>query len=1718
MGNRVSTGNTPFSLEDLEALARAPSLFDTLPNDAASTASSGASALFRKEMKAEIERQYAECDTSLHALRCVLDRKGIRHVLGSDQATAVPALSSGEPKTTSDEVQGKAPADEPLPPSGDSMARNCSGSTRDLLQSPRERHGSCHSDSNDVADIAKASPAAAAAVDCSLPNVKDDSVPQRHVSSQLGALPTSVSTRTPLSPCSWLFREVSVQPVDLTRLAEIKAAEVYVLIIVQRSTLLGTPRTLITSTTPFAAAASTRSATPPSSSLAAASPGGTARSVANSAAMSANMTTEWPRDMVQVFTPRGLTTPFSSDMTRPTLASISHNSGAGYWHSPSATPRTNGSTSGRTTPRSTTTTVAATATSSATTGNGGGAGACLQASSRSALSQATPRATSFHFSVHLLTGKQADAMSAAAGLFAARAIEKLFLDCSDFDRRLFYNLHTAKLEAVIRAYSMRPTLDVTPGRRGDGSTANAAEGNLHRSLKVSSKASGGGATSEMITGNAMGKEVRDSNSDVGVSNSSPQYLMSTLGPSRELRRELLAITRPSSVAVPAMHFERRSSIAASYTASPVGTRSHTGAFGGGCDHVASTVVSSNPSELYSLNAVYRVLNGVRVGTPRWMHTGDVASPLNSARYSVPRSASGASAGGPSTGTALFGSSNWCSDPLSSLRSARRSTHRDSAANGATSSSGIMPPIPSLNISSWLQGPQPLDVHRAAPAGTAVTGAAGSAHATTADSTTSRMGRLLQSSWTPNSASPKMPPLLPPTLASGTPRGDCHVGTPTPPDSSSAAPAALTSATCTAQNLAFSLPLDCLRPAASAAVPNSRVTLCSTSAEESSADGPPLFPETAAVPKLQLFVNAERGQKAKARQHTSVPTGAADMLSLPRGQTDNAQPDSSLAERRHYPQHQHHHADGGGQSRDKIADHHSVDVENSSVSRYGLPSVPPLEDDAECDDVYNQQERAQRLKASKPEVTEILPYLFVGGEDAARDRVQLLRKGITHVVNTVSWYIDCFYPDLFRYMTLSLSDATDEPIFSLFAVVNAFIEDAVERHRGKVFVHCQQGVSRSCTFVIAYVMWKQGLCYDRAYELVRARRTVCNPNLGFFMNLRLWEAQLSAPLLNSVFAYTPYTSTSPMPFSYQLTAYFDCSTSSTVTGAAAFGSSWSPSSPSPCTAKAPKSGFLSPRGKEVHQQLRSDVLTRAVDMSGAAPGPPTTLSLDPRLAYVFLFAPSAPSADETSCVDARRSKQRTHERPRLSQGTDVGPAAGPGGDEDVDVVTACVVMGPQALSKIYSERALAACRQLLRFSFYHGERRTSVTNAGKTVCFNPMLQVRLLPAASPALWSRSSSPFPAPTAAVPVEVAQRLLSLHIASQVRIRFVRQSQWDALLSNARLASMLSCYIAKEDRLDVSEGVRQQAREGAAKGVGANSSGTVSGGQQTSVLAHVTLPRNPLLPVKRASASSSFRTGGRTPRTPRQLHVPSCGNGGSLQRGSVGDRLASGAIAHSSSAGAPASQYCSHADNLPAAAEVPEPVASPPQHVSLRTTSSSTEVELTPNTDPAGISFPRRGISEVSLAAGTARDDDKQTLVAVCMAEGESFAYAYPFTAATKVTVADLDDLEEDQCYVLGFQQRVGTTVYVWRGADAAESSADIMDAFARHMLRTTEPAVKTAVIESLEAGEWASCSIVFSHESGDTAGVAGRAAAVTGVLADVRVLYVEQGEEPKEFFTLL
>ncbi|KAL5006718.1 hypothetical protein ScPMuIL_015524 [Solemya velum] len=138
--------------------------------------------------------------------------------------------------------------------------------------------------------------------------------------------------------------------------------------------------------------------------------------------------------------------------------------------------------------------------------------------------------------------------------------------------------------------------------------------------------------------------------------------------------------------------------------------------------------------------------------------------------------------------------------------------------------------------------------------------------------------------------------------------------------------------------------------------------------------------------------------------------------------------------------------------------------------------------------------------------EVYPNIYIGDESIARDRVELKRLGMTHILNSALGK-DNFHVNTNHVMYRKVGmeflglESDDMRFFQLHPFFNKaadFIEKCLSSG-GKVLVHCVQGVSRSATLVIAYLMIKCHMTVQDALRLVRSRREIC-PNDGFLQQL------------------------------------------------------------------------------------------------------------------------------------------------------------------------------------------------------------------------------------------------------------------------------------------------------------------------------------------------------------------------------------------------------------------------------------------------------------------------------------------------------------------------------------------------------------------------------------------------------------------------------------------
>ena len=113
------------------------------------------------------------------------------------------------------------------------------------------------------------------------------------------------------------------------------------------------------------------------------------------------------------------------------------------------------------------------------------------------------------------------------------------------------------------------------------------------------------------------------------------------------------------------------------------------------------------------------------------------------------------------------------------------------------------------------------------------------------------------------------------------------------------------------------------------------------------------------------------------------------------------------------------------------------------------------------------------------------------------------KGIRAIVNCTKSCPCHFRDNGIKYCNVAVNDECGANIL-LFLDGAAVFLDKYIREGNNVLVHCQMGISRSSTLVIAYLMKFWGMTRDGAYLHVKARRPKTNPNPGFWDQLGEYE--------------------------------------------------------------------------------------------------------------------------------------------------------------------------------------------------------------------------------------------------------------------------------------------------------------------------------------------------------------------------------------------------------------------------------------------------------------------------------------------------------------------------------------------------------------------------------------------------------------------------------------
>jgi len=170
-------------------------------------------------------------------------------------------------------------------------------------------------------------------------------------------------------------------------------------------------------------------------------------------------------------------------------------------------------------------------------------------------------------------------------------------------------------------------------------------------------------------------------------------------------------------------------------------------------------------------------------------------------------------------------------------------------------------------------------------------------------------------------------------------------------------------------------------------------------------------------------------------------------------------------------------------------------------------------------LYIIKRRRQPLESvmGSSDLSEILPNLYLSSYVVTHDDNTLVNKNIHAILAVTSSKFG--HANLPKHITskhMPIDDMNTADIKSLFLEAINFI-DSFRKQNKPVLVHCMAGVSRSPTIIMAYLMTKEGFSFPKAYEHVKKRRSLVQPNYGFMRQLMEYERELTGTLSDEFYS-------------------------------------------------------------------------------------------------------------------------------------------------------------------------------------------------------------------------------------------------------------------------------------------------------------------------------------------------------------------------------------------------------------------------------------------------------------------------------------------------------------------------------------------------------------------------------------------------------------------------
>lgn len=150
-------------------------------------------------------------------------------------------------------------------------------------------------------------------------------------------------------------------------------------------------------------------------------------------------------------------------------------------------------------------------------------------------------------------------------------------------------------------------------------------------------------------------------------------------------------------------------------------------------------------------------------------------------------------------------------------------------------------------------------------------------------------------------------------------------------------------------------------------------------------------------------------------------------------------------------------------------------------------------------------RHRYYMSDKFDANEVYPGIYIGNLSSSMNLEEMTEKGITHIMSVMNG--SGRYWDTIKYSTYHVNDDSWIDLSQHFESAIGFIDNAISTG-GKVLVHCKEGISRSVTMVMAYIIFKEKISPSAVLEKIRQSRSKANPNRGFMRLLQQYYDKIT----------------------------------------------------------------------------------------------------------------------------------------------------------------------------------------------------------------------------------------------------------------------------------------------------------------------------------------------------------------------------------------------------------------------------------------------------------------------------------------------------------------------------------------------------------------------------------------------------------------------------------